>query len=416
VKRVALPVAAGALALVGSLAATLFLYLAAARAVDRSLEERLRGAGESAVRLLEGGAATPARLRALMVANQLEAVFVIDDALQVRADDAGGPLRRADLLRLDPQRLQRALAGEATISASYTLGEATVITGYFPLRGEPGAPRAVLALEAGQAFAGARRGLSPALLAGVLLSLVGAAALALLAGRWSLAERARRKAAERAARGEALQQMAAVAAHEIRNPLHIIRATVELMVERAGPALQPRDGEALKDVLEEVERLHRLTNDFLDLAADRPLSLERVDLAALLEEVARGAEASWPEVRVRRELPALLSIEGDPGRLRQVFGNLLSNAAQAQERGEVALWAAAERGQVCVQVRDAGPGVPEELRPRLFDPFVTTKPSGTGLGLAICRRLVERHGGSVALVQNGQRGATFEVRLPVGGA
>ena len=133
----------------------------------------------------------------------------------------------------------------------------------------------------------------------------------------------------------------------------------------------------------------------------------------MLEDAARAAEASFPEVRVRRRFGALLAVEGDAARLRQVFSNLLTNAAQAQQRGEVELEAQAAGSEVSVVVRDQGPGVPAEVRARLFDPFVTTRSSGTGLGLAICRRLVERHGGSVSLLQDRPSGATFEVRLPV---
>lgn len=410
--RARVPLAAGTLSLLGALAATLFLYFAAARALDRSLDERLRGAGEAAAQLLAQTAPSADRLRALMQANQLEGVFIVDGSLRVIADAAGGPVRRVDLLRIDADKLQRALQGEPSVGAAYSLGDAAVITGYFPIPAAAGAAPTVLALEAGQAFAEARRGLRSALLLGVLLCLGGALALALVAARWSRAEAARSEAAGKAARGELLSQMAAIAAHEIRNPLAVIRGNVELMRELSAGHLSERDLGALADVLGEVERLRRLSDDFLDLAADRPLVRAPLDLSALLEDAARAAEASFPEVRVRRSFGALLAVEGDAARLRQVFSNLLTNAAQAQQRGEVELQAQAAGSEVSVVVRDQGPGVPAEVRARLFDPFVTTRSSGTGLGLAICRRLVERHGGSVSLLQDRPTGATFEVRLP----
>jgi signal transduction histidine kinase len=410
-RRALVPLAAAALLLAGSLGATLFLYRAASTALDRVLDERLRGAGESAAELLSGAQPSADRLAALMKANALEGAYLVDAELRVLADATGPAGRRVDLLRADPERVKRALAGQASVAASYSLGDAVVATGYFPVH-ERGRVTSVLALEAGQAFAAPRRALQSALLLGALLSALAAVALAWIAARWSAAERARSEAAARAARGEVASRMAAMAAHEIRNPLGVIRGTVELMRERSAAQLGERDREALQDVLGEVERLRRLTEDFLDLAADRPLARATIDLRALLDEQARATEAAFPDVRVRCELAELPAVEGDPGRLAQVFRNLLANAAQAQRKGELELRAAARDGAITVQVHDHGPGVPADVRDRIFDPFVTTKSEGTGLGLAISRRIVERHRGRIALVDDARGGATFEVVLP----
>lgn len=411
-RRWAVPLLAALLGLAGSLGATFFLYRAAGRALAQVLDERLRGAGETAALLLTGAAPDPARLRALMTANALEGACLLDGGLVVLADATGPAGKRADLLRVDPERVRRALLGEPGVAAAYSVGDSVVATGYFPVRLEGEKP-AVLALEAGQAFAGARRGLLSALALGAALSILGALALAWVASRWLRAERARSEQAERAAQGVTLTRMAAMAAHEIRNPLGVIQGTVELMQQRSAAALGERDREALRDVLGEVGRLRRLTEDLLDLAADRPLQSAPLDLAALLEETARAAEASFPEVRVRCEVAAgLPSIEGDAGRLRQVFANLLANAAQAQGGGELALAASVSGGAVSVRVRDHGPGVPEAVRARLFDPFVTGRAAGTGLGLAVSRRIVERHRGTLALLDHAGPGTTFEVVLP----
>ncbi len=407
------PIAAAALGLLGSLAATAFLHASAARALDQVLDERLRGAGEAAAGLLQGAAPSAGQLQRLMQANQLEGAFLLDRDLTVLADATGPAGRRVDLLRIDPARVRRAFEGESGIGAGFALGEQGVATGYFPVRGPDGTVRSVLALEAGQAFAGARRGLRSALALGGGLAAAGAVALALVAWRWTQAERARTETAERAARGEAMSRMAAMAAHEIRNPLGVIRGTIDLLRERSGAALGERGASDLQDVLGEVERLRRLTEDFLDVASDRPIVRARLDLRDVLEDAARGAEASFPPVRVRRSFGELPPVEGDGGRLRQVFANLLSNAAQAQREGEIELTAAAVDGEVRIVVHDSGPGVRPDIRPRLFEPFVSGRPGGTGLGLALSRRFVERHGGMLELVRDGRPGATFEVRLPV---
>jgi signal transduction histidine kinase len=349
-----------------------------------------------------------------MRANALDGVYVVDGKLAVPADATGPARRRVDLLRTDPAGVEAALAGETRVGPGYAVGELQVTVGYFPVRGSGGGVESVLVLEAGRAFSSAREALRRALWGGVALSAVGALALALVAARWLRDERARREAAARAARGETLTKMAAMAAHEIRNPLGVIRGTVELMRERSGAKLSERDQEALEDVLGEVERLRRLTEDLLDLSADRPLAMQRVELCEVLEEAARATEAAFPAVRVRRSFPELPPVEGDEGRLRQVFANLLQNAAQAQVEGEVRLAAEVDGSAVRVRVEDDGPGVAPEVRERLFELFATGKANGTGLGLALCRRLVERHGGTVVLVPEPRQGSTFEVRLPVG--
>jgi len=412
-KRSALvAIAAAVLGLAGSLVATAFLHARAVRALDQVLDERLRGAGEAAAGLLQNAAPSAAQLQRLMQANQLEGAFLLDRDLTVLADATGPAGRRADLLRVDVARIRRAFDGEAGIGAGFALGEEGVATGYFPVRAADGSVRAVLALEAGQAFAGARRGLRPALTLGVGFALAGAVALALVAWRWTRAERARTEAAEHAARGEAMSRMAAMAAHEIRNPLAVIRGTIDLLRERSGPALGERGASDLQDMLDEVERLKRLTEDFLDVAGDRAIVRTRVDLRDVLEDAARAAEAAFP-VRVRLSIGQLPPIEGDGGRLRQVFANLLSNAAEAQRNGEIELTAVAADSEVRVTVHDSGPGVPPEIRVRLFEPFVTGREGGTGLGLALSRRFVERHGGMLDLIGDGRPGATFQVRLPV---
>lgn len=407
------PLGLATLGLVGALAATLALYRAGSAALEQALDARLRGAGESAALLLTDSRASPERLDALMRANALDGVYVVDRKLSVPADATGPARRRVDLLRTDPAGVEAALAGETRVGPGYAMGELQVTVGYFPVRGSGGQVESVLVLEAGRAFSSARDSLRRALWGGVALSAVGALALALVAARWLRDERARREAAAKAARGEALTKMAAMAAHEIRNPLGVIRGTVELMRERSGAKLSERDRESLEDVLGEVERLRRLTEDLLDLSADRPLAAQRVALSEVLEEAARATEAAFPGVKVRRSFAELPPVEGDAGRLRQVFANLLQNAAQAQGEGEVRLAAEPDGSAVRVRVEDDGPGVPPEVRQRLFDLFVTGKANGTGLGLALCRRLVERHGGTVALVPEPRQGSTFEVRLPV---
>ena len=410
VTRALAPALAALVGLAGSLAATLYLHRQAAGAIDRVLEERLRGAGETAAGMLARVDLASADLGPVMDANGLEGAYLVSPSLVVLADARGRAGRRADLLRTDAARVERAARGEATIAFSYALGDQPVATGYFPVRGADGAVRAVLALEAGQSFATAYRGLRRALAVAVTLSLGGAAALALVAWRWARAETGRRLHAERAARGDALSRMGAMVAHEIRNPLGVIRGSVELVRARSGAALAPRDGEALQDVLGEADRLSRLTDDFLDLARDPAISPEPTDLATVAGDAARAVGTTHPALAVQVDGSARAL--ADPRRLRQVLSNLLVNAAQAGARNA---WMQVDSGggEARVVVRDDGPGIPAHLRPRLFEPFATGRVDGTGLGLVLSRRIVERQGGALVLRDARAAGAVFEVRLPL---
>ena len=409
-RRTLLPLLLAVLGLAGAALATLSLHRAASTALQRATEERLRGAGTTAARTLEqpGFAPDAAWLRAVVDANGLEGALLLDGRLRVMLDPAGAEDRPVDLLRIDVARVRRALAGEPSVSLGWAIGEARVAAAYLPVR-RNGAVDRVLVLEGGEAYAARQTDLDRALHLGWLLSACAAALTALVAAGWAAAERRERELATRAARGAAVAQLAATVAHEVRNPLGVIRGTVELMAERGQGRLDARDAGALEDILGEVERLRKLTDDFLDLSSERPLAGVALEMEAFLDDAARaGRAATGLDIEVSAA-PGL-HIQGDGGRLRQVLLNLVANAARAGAH-RVRLQAAADGPRVRLDVVDDGPGVPEAIRPRLFEPFATTREDGNGLGLAVSRRIVERHGGSLALLAAGP-GATFRIELP----
>src|SRR5258708_497427 len=153
-RRTLAPVLAAVLGLAGSLAATLYLFRAAEGALERVLDERLRGAGESAALLLGSVPAAQGHLRDLMVANGLDGAYLLDRSLVVIADASGRTGQRADLLRVDPDRVQRAFEGMASVATGYSVGDLAVTTGCFPVRGENGAVTAVVGVQAGAARVG----------------------------------------------------------------------------------------------------------------------------------------------------------------------------------------------------------------------------------------------------------------------
>lgn len=402
------PLAAAALALVGALLAAAYVHVSASAALEVSLEQRLEGIG---LALSTPGVAPDARsLRELMAKTALEAAYVVGEDRRVVVSAAGSAGAPVDLLRVDPEQLQRAFAGSASEKDSYAFGAAEVVTAYFPIRGADGGEvRQVLVLEAGRAFTDVRRRSTRALLGAVVVSLVGAGALALVAARWAKTEALKRQALGRAAQAEALRVIAAAAAHEIRNPLGVIRGTVDLMRERIGATLAPRDAAALTDIVEEVHRLRQLTDDLLELSADKQLTPSAIVVTELLADLTAFARtrSGTVELQTRAEVDVL---HGDPLRVGQILRNLLGNAVDAHAtRVELTVQRAAAGVQVVIQ--DDGDGIPAALHSRLFDPFATGKSTGTGLGLALSRRLAERHGGALTHVPT-ERGARFELYLP----
>ncbi|HEX7128042.1 MAG TPA: ATP-binding protein [Thermodesulfobacteriota bacterium] len=212
----------------------------------------------------------------------------------------------------------------------------------------------------------------------------------------------------------AVGKLAAGMAHEIRNPLASMSGSVQLLREELVTA--SREHRRLMDIiLRETDRLNELITDFLLFARPGTPRREPVDLAAVIEETAAlvgtGRERAVElDVRLERPLPMV----GDPRELRQVFWNLVVNAEQAMPRGgriEVAGRLVAG-GSIEVTVKDGGSGIAARDLERIFDPFFTTKPNGTGLGLAIVHRIVQSHGGTIAVASRPDAGTTFTLRLP----
>lgn len=400
-----LPLLLALISLAFGFAATAWLSSEARASVDQLLLEQVRGVGAVIQALEPGALSESASLQRLRAGGDFDEVSLVDDTQQVVADGQGRPPHRVDLLRLDAARLEAALGGTAAVSLDYELGGLPFAVGYFPV---PGAKR-VLVVEAGSRFAEPARRVERARTVAFVSSLVAALALFFLALAWSRLEARWRIAAAQAAFAQALQRFAAMAAHEIRNPLATIRGLMELYRERKGAALGDDGARVVEDVLGEVERLSRLTGDLLDLSSERPLLTSAHPLESLLQAAAASVQATFPALVVRPPQTST-PVEVDAVRLGQVLQNLLRNAAQARAT-TVRVELRAEAGLTCLRLHDDGAGVSLEQQPRLFEAFASQKSEGHGLGLALSRRLVERMGGTLTFVPTA-RGACFELRLP----
>ena len=216
----------------------------------------------------------------------------------------------------------------------------------------------------------------------------------------------------------AVGELAAVIAHEVRNPLAIISNAVAGLGRHD---IGQQDRETLISILkEESSRLNRLVGDLLRYA--RPITVHR-QLISVREVAERTIASTTPKDGVSIELGAhggVHEIWGDPNLLRQVFDNLVDNALQAMDGpagGQLGIvlrprtLGGAEG--VRVEVRDTGEGMDAQVRQRAKDPFFTTRPSGTGLGLAIVERIVEAHGGHVSIASEPGQGTTVDIFLPI---
>jgi signal transduction histidine kinase len=233
----------------------------------------------------------------------------------------------------------------------------------------------------------------------------------------------------------AVGQLAAGMAHELRNPLMSMKILIQAAAEGADPAgLRGRDLTVLE---EEITRLERLIQTFLDFARPPVLKKQLIAAQEIIEATLSLASprAARQGVRIRWDRPRRpVLVEADLGQLRQVLLNLLFNALDVLPRGGAVRIEARKSGKskrrqgevapagclsdaegrwLLLRVADTGPGLPAELGQQIFEPFVSTKDTGIGLGLSICRRIVEAHGGDISAADRLEGGAVFTVRLPL---
>jgi two-component system, NtrC family, sensor histidine kinase HydH len=233
-----------------------------------------------------------------------------------------------------------------------------------------------------------------------------------IAERKILEERVRRSE-----RLSAMGHLAAGVAHEMRNPLGIIRATMQIMEEeqKANPAVS----EFSRVIKEECDRMNAVIAEFLQFARPAEPNFEPISLAELLDEVLlfTNKYISSQGIVVNIEIPEdLTPVMVDPGQLKQVFVNLIINAVEAMPKGGcLKISAAATPDGLEIAFKDSGMGIQKESLTQIFDPFYSTKATGTGLGLSIVCRILENHSGGIKVESKLGEGTEFIINLPRAG-
>jgi len=205
----------------------------------------------------------------------------------------------------------------------------------------------------------------------------------------------------------AMGELSARVAHDLRNPLGIIKNAVELIEISSEEITDEKLKKRIGMIKNAADRMLRQINDVLDFVRTRPLQLEKKSLSIILESsiksnVPKSIKITKPETD--------LSIMCDSKQIEIVFSNILINAVQAMENsGEIKVRIKENKNDVGIEIEDSGPGIPEDKLEQIFDPLFTTKSSGTGLGLVSCKNIIEQHKGTISVKNNP---TIFKIILP----
>jgi signal transduction histidine kinase len=354
-------------------------------------------------------------MRTFTEGNHLASVALLDTLWNDPFADSPDSLSRLVQSLLDRDGQWALMSGLTWTSPTYQWGDTFYRSTAAPIVDEAtGRTVAIVRLEVDAAYLGPLGRLATI---AALIHISSAVVAILLVGLFAWYTHRMRIWDERLQHSErliGLGRLAATIAHEIKNPLGIIKATAQRL-ERVQD--DQKRAELLQFIPEETERLNRILSGYLSIASPKPTQPERVPIAELLARWMNETFGRTDEDRKRWRV----SVEGtgailaDPDAPKQVLINLVNNALDVTPTGEVVeiRWerSGERRGQLIVA--DRGPGIPRKLRERVFEPFYTTKAKGSGLGLHAVRMMAERDGGRVKIEENPGGGARFVVEWPL---
>jgi two-component system sensor histidine kinase HydH len=212
---------------------------------------------------------------------------------------------------------------------------------------------------------------------------------------------------KRMKRLSAIGELSARVAHDLRNPLGIIKNAVELIEMSSTINEDEKTKKRIQMIKNASERMLRQINNVLDFVRVRPLQLEKYSLGEILDSAIKSSVPDTVKIKKPQNDVKILC---DGKQLEVAFSNIFSNAVQAMENsGNIKIGIADGKNDVKISIEDSGPGISKENLEHIFEPLFTTKPGGTGLGLVSCKNIVEQHEGKIKVKTNP---TTFEITLP----
>ncbi len=214
----------------------------------------------------------------------------------------------------------------------------------------------------------------------------------------------------------AIGQMASVVGHEIRNPLAVINNSIYLIKAKLGPQLdaEPKIAKHVKIIESEIQQANGIISEILSYSRERELKAERVPLNAFLDDIL-SVYPLPPHIKVVRHFhPSDPFVEVDKAYMQQAISNLIGNGIEVMPAGgAVGVKTSVVDGMAALEVADTGPGMPPEVKEKIFTPFFTTKARGTGLGLAVVRKVIDLHKGKIEVHSMPGKGTSFRLLLPL---
>jgi signal transduction histidine kinase len=361
------------------------------------------------------------RLEQVTLAGAVSSVFLIDpDGGSIL--DLSEVLERGEpnpLLALDRPAFTLAAAGIAAASKLRALDGQYLKAAYAPIETDDGEVVAVLGVEGAASLFEVLDSIRRTMVLVAAGSVLGIVVLGWILVRVSDSLARAERELLRAETLTSMGRMTAGIAHEVRNPLGIIRATAERLRRRLGDDQRARA--SADSIIEEVDRLSEVVTGYLNFATEKPGELGRVDLVQIVRRTLRLIEDELDGVGLSTELEvAEAPIRGDAARLHQVLLNLMLNARQAMpDGGELRIVLSAPDGdppRFRLGIVDDGVGIARTQLAEIWRPFYTSKPEGSGLGLPIVRRIIEEHGGTVQIDSEVGQGTTVTLELPADAA
>ena len=212
----------------------------------------------------------------------------------------------------------------------------------------------------------------------------------------------------------AIGELSARVAHDLRNPLSILLNTIAIM-KLKNPEFEKNNKEKFERIDRSIKRMSHQLEEVMDYVTPKPLDLKNSSLV----EIIKSALSNVSTTEVQVEMPENdMSMLCDSEKLEIVLTNLILNAVQAMKNsGKIFIRINKEQidqnSFAVIEVEDTGPGIPDEVLPKVFDPLFTTRQVGTGLGLVSCKSIMEKHGGTISIKTKVGEGTTFIIKIPI---